>query len=102
MCYLTTLILEGQYCRGHCDYSGILPLIGWTHLNLVHLEISEMGLTFVSMFDFLSRLNRKLRYFCIRSIHYEVRPIGNLKRIQSQIGRIESKGNFQIDAAGCS
>ena len=100
MRYLTTLILEGHYCRGHCDYSGILPLIGWTHLeNLVHLEIAEMGLTFDSMFDFLSKLNRKLRYFCIRSIHFEVHPNRqNVRFIQSQIG----KGSFQIDAAGRS
>ena len=69
--------MEGQYSRGHDDYSGIVPCIKWETLgNLVHLEISEIGFSFEKMFNFLSSLNRKLRYLCIRSIHYEVHIVG--------------------------
>ena len=44
--------------------------IKWDTLrNLVHLEISNMRLSFSSMFHFLSSLTRKLRYLCIQNIH---------------------------------
>ena len=92
--------MEGQYSRGSYNNKcyKILYLIKWETLgNLEHLEISEMGLTYESMFHFLSSMNRKLRYLCIRSIHYEVHSIVPYRFIQMEKDRIQSEGSFQID-----
>ena len=77
--------MEGQYSKGEYDYSGLLRRINWETLgNLEHLEISEVGFSFESMFNFLSSLNRKLRYLCIRSIHYEVHSVGRPSRASTE------------------
>ena len=97
--------MEKQSPRSNRDYhkySELLPLIKWETLgNLKHLEISETGLTFGSMFNLLSSLNKKLRYLSIRSIHYEIGPSVEYRYIQSELDRIQSEGSFQIDAAEC-
>ena len=86
--------------KDYHKYSELLPLIKWETLgNLEHLEISETGLTFGSMFNLLSSLNKKLRYLCIRSIHYE--PSVRYRSIQTELNRIQSEGSFQIDATEC-
>lgn len=80
--------MEGQYSKGEYDYSGLLRRINWETLgNLEHLEISEVGFSFESMFNFLSSLNRKLRYLCIRSIHDEVHSVGRPSTEQSENNR---------------
>ena len=98
---MTTLVLEKKSPRNN-NYSELLPLIKWDTLgNLEHLEISEMGLTFEAMFNLLSSINKKLRYLCIRSIHYELGPFFRNRNIQIELNGIQSEGSFQIDAAEC-
>ena len=102
---MTTLVLDKQSPRNNTyyhNYSELWPIIKWDTLgNLEHLEISEMGLTFEAMFNLLSSINKKLRYLCIRSIHYELGPSVRYRDIQIELNRIQYEGSFQIDAAEC-
>ena len=69
--------------------------IKWETLgNLVHLDISNMRLSFSSMLNFLSSLNRNLRYLCIQNIHLHSYNRSHEDNLQGSFHLIQTRCSY--------